>query len=173
VLLLGEGYRETTIVGTWPGAVKPRLVPGQLDFARSTQPSPHGMAAQLELPRSRSAAALNVHPRTPRATASLGPRLARNLARHSAGGRKVLARLVRDALIEEVAGDLAALGSLEPGILARAACHDFWTARVEVAPRRRVERARNLAGQHDLLALLVRVRGKRGGEERLRVGMLG
>src|SRR5262249_33431275 len=61
-----------------------RGVPGQLDFARSTQPSPCRRAAQLELPRSRSAAALNVHARTPRAAASLRPRLARNLARHSA-----------------------------------------------------------------------------------------
>ena len=52
VLLLGKGCRETTIVGTWPGAVKPRLV-------------------------------------------------------------------------EQVAGDLAALGALEPGVLAGAACHDF------------------------------------------------
>src|SRR5262249_13286611 len=34
-----------------------RLVPGQLDFARSAQPSPRRRAAQLELPRSRSAAA--------------------------------------------------------------------------------------------------------------------
>jgi hypothetical protein len=48
--------------------------------------------------RSRSAAALNVHPRTPRATASLGPRLARHLARHSAGPREPLGILVGAAL---------------------------------------------------------------------------
>ncbi len=36
--------------------------------------------------RSRSAATLNVHPRTPRAAASLGPRLARNLAQYLSTG---------------------------------------------------------------------------------------
>lgn len=46
-----------------------RLVPVRLDFA---------------VLRSRSAATLDAHPRTPRAAASLGPRLARNVARHSA-----------------------------------------------------------------------------------------
>jgi hypothetical protein len=66
-------------------------VPDQLDFA---------------ILRSRSAAALNVHPRTPRAAASLGPRLARNLARHSAGTRVVSPRLVGDALAEHVLREL-------------------------------------------------------------------
>src|SRR5262245_45313924 len=45
------------------------LVPGQLDFARSIQPSPCRRAAQLELPRSRSAAALNVRSTSPRLVA--------------------------------------------------------------------------------------------------------
>src|SRR6266498_4235625 len=95
-----------------PGA-EAFLVPDQLDVARSTQPSSRGRAAQLEWPRSRSAAALTVRltqpsprgraprlerPRTPRAAASLGPRLARNLARHSAGSREVWGILVGDAL---------------------------------------------------------------------------
>src|SRR5229473_1054626 len=86
---------------------------GPTDFARSTQPSPRGMAAQLELPRSRSAAALNVRstqpsprgsasrlerPRTPWAAASLGPRLARHLARHRAGTLESSAILVGVAL---------------------------------------------------------------------------
>src|SRR6266542_511558 len=61
------------------------LVPDQLDFA---------------ILRSRSAAALTVHPRTPRAAASLGPRLARNLARHSAGSREVWGILVGGALVQ-------------------------------------------------------------------------
>src|SRR5262245_16430874 len=60
-----------------------QLVPDQLDFG---------------ILRSRSAAALNVHPRTPRAATSLGPRLARNLTRHSAGPREVWPRLVGVAL---------------------------------------------------------------------------
>src|SRR6266508_3178752 len=59
------------------------LVPDQLDFA---------------ILRSRSAAALTVHPRTPRAAASLGPRLARNLAWHSAGSRELWGILVGGAL---------------------------------------------------------------------------
>src|SRR6266540_1151127 len=71
---------------------------GPINFARATQPSPRGAAAHLEEPPSRSAAALNVRytepsprgyasrlerPRTPRVAASLGPRLARHVARHS------------------------------------------------------------------------------------------
>src|SRR5262249_61021065 len=56
---------------------------------------------------SRSAAALNVPPRTPRAAASLGPRLARNLARPSAGPRGVSPRHVGGALdVECVAQEL-------------------------------------------------------------------
>src|SRR6266851_518843 len=85
---------------------------GPTYFAGSTQPSPRGMAARLELPRSRSAAALNVHPRTPRAATSLGPRLARNLARHSAGAREALAKLVGGALAR---GGLARLRGLDDG----------------------------------------------------------
>src|ERR1700730_12498640 len=53
---------------------------GPICFARSTQPAPRGRVAQLELPRSRSPATLNVHPRTLGKAGSLGPRLARNLA---------------------------------------------------------------------------------------------
>src|SRR6266508_6138244 len=53
--------------------------------------------------RSRSAAALNVHPRTPRAAASLGPRLARHLARHSAVTREPSTILVGVALAAFVA----------------------------------------------------------------------
>src|SRR5215469_18387330 len=60
-----------------------RLVPGQLDFA---------------ILRSRSAATLDVHSRTPRAAASLGPRLARNLARHSVWSRDVSPILVGGTL---------------------------------------------------------------------------
>src|SRR6266511_3067423 len=100
----------------------PELVPDQLDFARSPQPSSRGRAAQLERPRSRSAAALTVRltqpsprgraprlerPRTPRAAASLGPRLARNLARHSAGSREVWGILVGDALAAVLGHDAA------------------------------------------------------------------
>src|SRR6266545_8217481 len=44
--------------------------------------------------RARSAATLNVHPRTPRAAASLGPRLARYLNRHSGVVGEVSAELV-------------------------------------------------------------------------------
>src|SRR5207247_1481503 len=71
---------------------------GPTNFAGSPQPSPRGMAAQLEPPRSRSAATLNVHARTPRAAASLGPRLARHLARHSAGTLELSPLLVGVAL---------------------------------------------------------------------------
>src|SRR2546422_5399328 len=78
-----------------------QLVPDQLDFAilrsrsaaaltvRLTQPSPRGRAPRLEWPR------------TPRAAASLGPRLARNLARHSAGPREVWGILAGGALEDE------------------------------------------------------------------------
>src|SRR5262249_39578656 len=53
------------------------LVPGQLDFARSTQPSPRRCTAQLEEPRSRSA---------------------RNLPRHTAGTHTLSIMLVAGAL---------------------------------------------------------------------------
>src|ERR1700693_4066443 len=48
---------------------------GPIDFASSIQPSPRGRAAQLDRPRSRSAATLNVQTRTPRASSdsSLDP----------------------------------------------------------------------------------------------------
>ena len=72
---------------------------GSICFARSTQPSPRGRAAQLELPRcerpgspqrgsltlarvsisARLASAALAQPRTPRAARALAPRLARNL----------------------------------------------------------------------------------------------
>src|SRR5438876_1328638 len=55
---------------------------GPICFAISAQLSPRGKAAQLEMPRSQSAAALNVRTSTPRAAASFGPRLARNLAQY-------------------------------------------------------------------------------------------
>src|SRR6266511_1956346 len=83
------------------------LVPDQPDFAilrsrsaaaltvRLTQPSPRGRAPRLE------------RPRTPRAAASLGPRLARNLARHSAGSREVWGILVGDALAAVLGHDAA------------------------------------------------------------------
>src|SRR6266508_114815 len=98
---------------------------GPTHLARSTQSSPRGAAAQLEEPRSRSAAALNVRsiepsprgyasrlerPRTRRAAASLGPRLARHLARHYAGTREVPGILVEVAL----AGLQVALTSTGP-----------------------------------------------------------
>src|SRR5215813_9207758 len=92
----GDGGRGVSTVGTdslppmtpaqpdSPSArARTRLVPGQLDFA---------------ILRSRSAAALNVYLHTPRAAAFLGPRLARNLARHSAEARSVSALLVGGAL---------------------------------------------------------------------------
>src|SRR5262249_56415016 len=59
---------------------------GPIYFARSIQPSPHGKAVQLELPRSRSPATLNVHLRTLGKAGSLGPRLARNLAQYESSG---------------------------------------------------------------------------------------
>src|SRR5947207_1950658 len=92
----GESWPIAGGLGGCCGSLAPSA--GPTNFARSTQPSPPGAAAQLEEPRSRSAAALNVHPRTPRAAASLGPRLARHLARHSAKEREVPGILVGAAL---------------------------------------------------------------------------
>jgi hypothetical protein len=88
---VGEGKTNSeigTILHTRPRTV-PSPSAGPTYFARSTQPSPRRRAAQLEIPRSRSASALNVSLHTPRAAPSLGPRLARNLARHLAGARRV------------------------------------------------------------------------------------
>src|SRR5262249_3696648 len=71
-----RGHRVPPVLGLQRARTIP-LVPDQLDFA---------------ILRSRSAAALIVYLvylHTPRAAASLGPRLARNLARHSAGARSV------------------------------------------------------------------------------------
>src|SRR6266567_2380159 len=53
------------------------VLPGH--WVRSSQLSPRGCASQLERPRSRSPATLNVHTGTPRVAGSLWPRLARNL----------------------------------------------------------------------------------------------
>src|SRR5712691_10625330 len=66
--------------------------------------------------------------------------------------------------------DFAQLGDLE-----RAAIDCDRTARMEDAPRRRVERARYLAAQHHALALGLQlgVRDRHGGEQRLRVRMPG
>jgi len=50
-----------------------------------------------------------------------------------------------------------------------AARHDEGTARVKAATRRRVEGAGHLSAEDDLLFLLVGVRWKGGGEERLGV----
>src|SRR5438876_5391645 len=47
--------------------------------------------------------------------------------------------------------------------------HRRGTSRVERAPRRRIDRRRHLAAQHDLVAGRVRIRRQRGGEQRLRV----
>src|SRR5215475_13295301 len=58
-------------------------------------------------------------------------------------------------LREEVAGDHAAGFREERRLLGGAARHRVRTARVEVAAGRRVQRARHLAGQDDLLAALV------------------
>src|SRR5438445_11846566 len=66
--------RDGTI---WSDIVLPGT--GSICFARSSQLSPRGCASQLEEPRSRSPATLNVHTGTPRVAGSLGPRLARNL----------------------------------------------------------------------------------------------
>jgi hypothetical protein len=108
------GAAKSDEIAEWGHGARHRACSaGPTNFARSTQPSPRGRAAQLELPRSRSAATLNVRstqpsprgrapqlelPRTPRAAASLGPRLARHLARHSAGPRAPLGILVGAAL---------------------------------------------------------------------------
>src|SRR5439155_23191607 len=73
--------------------------------------------------------------------------------------------------VVQVAGDVAAVHACELRLVDRAARHDLRTARVEPAARRWVERARNVAGQHDLVAGVVGVRRQRGGEERLRVRM--
>src|SRR5216683_2660643 len=84
-----------------------RLVPDQLDFA---------------ILRSRSAAALTVHPRTPRAAASLGPRLARNLARHSAGPREVWGILVGGALDQTPVPKPPAARTVAPSPMCMAEC---------------------------------------------------
>ncbi len=58
------------------------------------------------------------------------------------------------------------------GRLHLAAVEHIGTARVEMATGRRLDRARHVALQHDLLALDGGVRHRHGGEQRLRVGML-
>src|SRR5438270_9804740 len=73
--------------------------------------------------------------------------------------------------VVQVAGDVAAVHARQLRLVDRAMRHDFRTARVEPAARRRVERARHVAGQHDIVAGVVGVRRERGGEQRLRVRM--
>src|SRR3989442_4644035 len=72
----------------------------------------------------------------------------------------------------EVAGDSVPGGQLdELRLLLGAAGHDEGAARVEMTAPRRVQGAGDLAGEHDLVPRLVRMRGKRRGEQRLGVGM--
>ena len=74
--------------------------------------------------------------------------------------------------VEEVAAHLAPERRAQRRHVLRAARHHLRAARVEAAAGRRVDRARHLAGQDDLLAHLVGMRGQRGREQRLRVGVL-
>src|ERR1700687_1450305 len=66
------GLNHPPCVGAIP------LYPARPDLTRGTGP------IYFAILRSRSPATLNVHPRTPRAAGSLGPRLARNLAQYLA-----------------------------------------------------------------------------------------
>ena len=61
----------------------------------------------------------------------------------------------------EVAGGETPLDGENLRLLGRAARHHMGAARVETAARRRVQGARDLAGQDDLLPLLVGVGGER------------
>src|SRR3984893_12942513 len=65
-------------------------------------------------------------------------------------------RCISGAVVE-VTGDQTASHIGEDRLLLRAAVHCARAARVEATPRWRVERARHLAGQDDLLAPLVGV----------------
>src|SRR5207245_990039 len=72
----------------------------------------------------------------------------------------------------EMAGDQAAALLTEGRLFGGAVGHGERTPRVETAAAGRIERARHLAGENDLVTPLVQMHGKRRGEERLRVGML-
>src|SRR5262249_55167024 len=81
-------------------------------------------------------------------------------------------RWTRPEELVEVTGHAMTRGDLgELRLLRGAAQHGKRTARMEVASSRRVERAGDLARQHDLVPRLVRMRGQRRREQGLGVRM--
>jgi len=72
----------------------------------------------------------------------------------------------------EMAGDRVLRGDLlADGRLVGAARHGMRTARMKPAPGRRIERARDLAGNRQPFVPLVGMGRQGGGKQRLRIGM--